>query len=379
MVFRLTQEQEEFRTDLALFVDEKIAPRALVYDRTGEHLDATFGDLASRGLWGMSVPERYGGLGYDAVTCTVAVEEVSRGCAATGLPFAVHTGVVCTPVLAYGSEDQKEQYLPRLASGEWLGSFMLTEPDAGSDAANLATVAERVGDTYRINGKKRYITNGSHNNFAILFAKTDPDAGAGGISAFLIETDADGYHPVEEDDRMGLRGADTSTVAIEDLRVPASALLGEDGDGLKIALGSLDHGRIGIAAQGVGIARAALDASVERARSRVQFGKPIARQQAIQWMLADMATRTEAAHAMTMVAADMKDRGARFSYEASVAKLFSSETTRFVTERAVQLHGGAGYMKGNLVEKLYRDAKILEIYEGTNEVQRMVIARSLLR
>jgi butyryl-CoA dehydrogenase len=327
---------------------------------------------------GLTVSEQYGGSAADTISYAIAIEELARACASTAIILAVQNSLVCAGIEKFGSEPQKQKYLPGLASGQKMGAFALTEPGAGCDAAAQATTAVRAGDHYIINGSKHFITNGGFADVIIVFAMTDKAQKSRGISAFIVEKGFPGYAVRKEEHKMGIRGSNTCELVFTDMRVPAANLIAGEGQGFKIALTMLDGGRIGVAAQAVGIAQAALDAAAKYSKERSQFGRPICEFQAIQWMLADMATRVEAARLLTYSAALKKQAGERYSKEASMAKLFASETAVWVVDRAMQIHGGYGYMKEYPIERYYRDAKLTEIYEGTSEVQRMVIARSVL-
>jgi butyryl-CoA dehydrogenase len=307
------------------------------------------------------------------------MEEVSRACASTGVIMSVNNSLVCDPLLAFGTEAQKQRYLVPLAHGEKLGCFCLSEPNAGSDAANQETTARRDGDTYVLTGTKNFISNGAEADVAVVFASLDRSKGHRGIAAFLVERACPGYTVAKLEKKLGIKGSSTAQIVLDGCRVPAENLLGKDGEGFKVAMATLDGGRIGIAAQAVGIARAAFEAAREYAKGRVQFGKPIASLQAIQFMLADMATEIEAARLLTYRAAALKDAGRRFSKEAAMAKLYASEAAMRITTKAIQVHGGYGYILDYPVQRYFRDAKITEIYEGTSEIQRLVIAAHLLK
>jgi butyryl-CoA dehydrogenase len=330
-------------------------------------------------LMGMPYPEKEGGAGADYVSYVIAVEELSRACASTGIILSAHTSLATWPIFKFGTEAQKERYLHDMTSGRRLGAFALTEPAAGTDAAAGTATATLHADGYALNGSKMFITNAPYAEVYIAFAKTDPERGARGMSAFIVEKDTPGFSVGEAEHKLGIRGSSTPPVYFSDCRVPREALLGGEGDGFKIAMQTLDGGRIGVSAQALGIAQAALDASVAYAKERVQFGKPIATLQAIQWMIADMATEIDAARLLVYRAASCVDNGRPYSTEGAMAKLFASETATRVAGKAIQIHGGYGYTESYPVERNYRDAKITELYEGTSEVQRMVIARSTLR
>ena len=327
----------------------------------------------------MPYPEEYGGAGTDFLTYTIVVEEISRSCAATGFTFSCHTALGSGPIYNFGSEKQKQKYLTPLCKGEKIAGFALTEPGAGTDVNAGTTTAVLDGDEYVLNGTKTFISNGPVGDTFVVFAKTDPEAGPKGMSAFIVPKDAPGFKVGEIFYKMGIRASQTSEIILQDCRIPKENLLGKEGDGFRIAMSTLDNGRIGVAAQAVGIIQAALDESIKYSKERIQFNRPISRQQAIQWMIADMGTELQAARFLTYHAAWLKDQGERYSQQASMAKLFAAEAASRHTSKAVQIHGGYGYIKGFKVERLMRDAKITEIYEGTSEAQRMVIAGSLLR
>jgi butyryl-CoA dehydrogenase len=360
------------------FAQKEVAPMAAEIDEQGIVPFANIEKMAHLGLLGLTVPEQYDGGGADTVSYVIALEELSKACASTAIIVAVQNSLVCAGIDKFGTEEQKQSYLRPLARGEKIGAFALTEPGAGCDASSLLTVAVRDDDEYVINGRKHFITNGGFADVVIVLAMTDKAKRHRGITAFLVEKGLPGFSVGKEERKMGIRGTNTSELLFDEVRVAATLRLGEEGDGFKIAMTLLDAGRIGVAAQAVGIAQAAYEAALQYSKQRVQFGQPICQFQAIQWMLADMATRIEAARLLTYSAALKKDSGQRFSKEASMAKLFASETATWVADRAVQIHGGYGYMTEYSVERNYRDAKITEIYEGTSEVQRMVIARSIL-
>jgi butyryl-CoA dehydrogenase len=327
----------------------------------------------------MPYPEKEGGAGADYLSYVIAVEELSRACASTGVILSAHTSLATWPIFKFGTEAQKDRYLHDMASGHRLGAFALTEPAAGTDAGAGTATATLHADGYTLNGSKMFITTAPYAEVYIVFAKTDPERGTRGISAFVVEKDTPGFSVGEAEHKLGIRGSSTPPIYFSDCRVPKEALLGGEGDGFKIAMQTLDGGRIGISAQALGIAQAALDASIAYAKERVQFGKPIAALQAIQWMIADMATEVDAARLLVYRAASCVDNGKPYSTEGAMAKLFASEVATRVAGKAIQIHGGYGYTESYPVERNYRDAKITEIYEGTSEVQRMVIARNALR
>ncbi|OQB26263.1 MAG: Acyl-CoA dehydrogenase [Chloroflexi bacterium ADurb.Bin180] len=378
MDLKFTEEQEMIRKMVRDFAQKEVAPIAAEIDDKGIVPFENIKKMGQLGLLGLTVPEKYDGGGADAISYVIAIEELAKACASTAIVMAVQNSLVCAGLEKFGTEEQKEKYLRPLARGEKIGAFALTEPGAGCDSAAQLTTAVRSGDGYVINGTKHFITNGSFADIVILFAMTDKAQKHRGISGFIVEKGTPGFTVGKEEHKMGIRGSNTCELVFTEVHVPATARLGEEGQGFKIAMTVLDAGRIGVAAQAVGIAQAAYEAAVKYSKERVQFGQPISQFQAIQWMLADMATRIEAARLLTYNAALAKMSGQPYSKEASMAKLFASETAVWVADRAVQIHGGYGYMKEYSVERNYRDAKITEIYEGTSEVQRMVIARAVL-
>jgi butyryl-CoA dehydrogenase len=379
MDFELTDEQELIREAVREFAEAEVAPIAAELDHDHRFPSELMPKLADLNLMGMPFPEKVGGAGADEVSYIIAVEELSRACASTGVILSAHTSLATWPVYHFGNETQHEQYLPDMASGRRLGAFALTEPAAGTDASAGTCTAVLSGDEYILNGSKIFITNAPYAEVYIVFAKTDPAQGTRGMSAFIVEKDTPGFSVGEAEHKLGIRGSSTPPLYFSDCHIPSGALLGGEGNGFKVAMQTLDGGRIGIAAQALGIAQAALDASVAYAKERVQFGKPIATLQAIQWMIADMATEIDAARLLVYRAASCIDNGRPYSTEGAMAKLFASETATRVAGKAIQIHGGYGYTESYPVERNWRDAKITEIYEGTSEVQRMVIARSCLR
>jgi butyryl-CoA dehydrogenase len=378
MKLELNEQQKMIRSMVREFAEKEIAPLAAELDKTGEYPTKILEKMAKLGLLGIIIPQQYGGAGLDTISYATVVEEISRKCASTGVITSVHNSLAAWPIMKYGSEDQKKKYLPILAKGEKIGAFAGTEPSAGSDLGAMKTTAVLKGNHYIINGDKTFITSGPKAGIIIVFAVTDKNAGTKGISAFIIENTFKGYKVGSIFDKLGINASQTSELLFENMEVPKENLLGKEGEGFKIALSTLDGGRIGIASQAVGIAQAALDESIAYSKQREQFGKPLAKFQAIQWMIADIATRIEAARFLVYNAAYTKDKGERFSKEAAMAKLFASETAMDTVIKAVQIHGGYGYTKEYMVERLFRDAKITEIYEGTSEVQRMVISANLL-
>jgi butyryl-CoA dehydrogenase len=379
MDFKLTEEQELIRQNMREFAEKHVDPIAAEIDENSRHPAEVFQKLAEGDWMGIPIPAEYGGAGADYLTHALVVEELSRSCSSTGFTLSIHVGIACMLALMFGDEDQKKKYLVPMATGEKLGAFVLTEPGAGTDVMAATTTAVLDGDEYVINGTKTFTSNGPTGDTYFVFAWTDKEAGRKGLSAFIVPKGTPGMKAGEHFDKMGLRSSQTSEMLFKDCRVPKENLLGQEGRGLLMAMNGFDHGRVGISAQSVGITQAALDESIKWSKERVQFGKPIARQQAIAWMIADMATDLDAARFLTYRAAWLKDQGAPFSKEASMAKLFAAETAMKHTIKAVQIHGGYGYVKGAKVERLMRDAKITEIYEGTSEAQRMVISGNVLR
>lgn len=379
MDLTLTEEQRMIRDMARDFAEKELAPGAAERDETGEFPREALRKMGELGLLGLVVPEEYGGLLVDAVSYALAVEEIARGCASTSLVMTVHCTTGCFPLCKFGSEEQKQRYLPKLASGEWLAGFALTEPGAGSDASAVATTAVRDGDDYILNGVKTFITSGSEARVILVFATVDRSRGTKGITGFIVDTQRPGFTVDTVEKKMGMRASHTAQFCLENYRVPAADRLGEEGDGFKIAMMTLDAGRIGIAAQAVGIAQAAFEVAKRYAKERVQFGAPIANLQAIQFMLADMATQIEAARLLTLSAALKKDHGERYTKDAAMAKLFATEMSSQVCDLAIQILGGYGYSRDYPVERHYRDTRVTRIYEGTSEIQRIVIANQLLR
>lgn len=378
MPYMLTEEQKMMRDMVRKLAENEIAPRAVEIDRTHEFPRDNIKKMGELGLMGVPIPEEYGGAGCDFLSYIITIEEISRACASTGVILAVHTSVGTLPILYFGTEEQKRKYIPKLASGEYLGAFALTEPHAGSDPSKIKTTARLEGDYYIVNGSKIFITNGGEADIYCTFVVTDKSKGHKGITALLVEKDTPGFHVGKKEEKMGLHGSSTTELIFDNAKVPRENLLGKEGEGFKVAMSLLDGGRIGIGAQAVGIAQAALDAATAYAKEREQFGKPIAQHQAIQFMLADMATQVEAARLLVYRAARMRDMGLPHSKEASMAKMFATDTAMKVTTDAVQIFGGYGYCKEYKVERYMRDAKITQIYEGTNQIQRMVIAKHIL-
>ncbi len=373
----LTEEQVMIRDMARDFARNEIAPHAQAWEKAGWIDDGLVAKMGELGLLGMIVPDEWGGSYIDYVAYALAVEEISAADGATGTLMSVHSSVGCGPVLNYGSDAQKQQWLEKLASGQAIGCFCLTEPQAGSEAHNLRTRAELKDGEWVLNGAKQFVSNGKRAQLAIVFAVTDPELGKRGLSAFLVPTDNPGYRVDRMEHKMGIRASDTCAVTLNDCRIPAQNLLGERGKGLSIALSNLEGGRIGIAAQALGIARAAFEAALGYARERVQFDKPIIEHQSVANLLADMHTRINASRLLVLHAARLRTAGKPCLSEASQAKLFASEMAEWVCSKAVQIHGGYGYLEDYPVERYYRDARITQIYEGSSEIQRLLIAREL--
>ncbi|MDH0639304.1 acyl-CoA dehydrogenase family protein [Pseudomonas sp. GD03721] len=373
----LSEEQRMIRDMARDFAHREIAPKAQEWEKAGWIDDALVTQMGELGLLGMVVPEEWGGTYIDYVAYALAVEEISAGDGALGALMSIHNSVGCGPILRYGSQAQKEEWLPSLASGQAIGCFCLTEPHAGSEANNLRTRAEWNGDHWVLNGAKQFVSNGKRAKLAIVFAVTDPELGKKGLSAFLIPTDNPGFVVDRSEHKMGIRASDTCAVTLSNCVIPAANMLGERGKGLAIALSNLEGGRIGIAAQALGIARAAFEAALGYARERIQFGKPIIEHQSVANMLADMHTQLNATRLLVLHAARLKSAAHPCLSEASQAKLFASEMAERVCSHAVQIHGGYGYLEDYPVEKYYRDARITQIYEGSSEIQRLLIAREL--
>jgi butyryl-CoA dehydrogenase len=374
MRIKLNEDQELLRDTVRRFADEVVRPRAKEIDESGVFPRDFFDEAGGLGLAGVCVAEEYGGAGMDTISYCLVIEEISRACASSGVILSVNNSLVCDPIAKYGSEEQKREFLTPLASGRMLGCFALTEPGAGSDPAAVRTSAVRDGDDYVLNGNKVFITNGTHADLALVFATVDPEKKHRGMSAFLVPASTPGYSRGGHEYKLGVNASGTTELAFEDLRIPAHHRLGDEGEGFRVAMTTLDGGRIGIAAQAVGIAQAAFEEALSYAREREQFGRPISEFQAIQHYLADMATELDAARLLTWKAAWAKDSGKRYTLEASQAKLFASEMSQRVTNKALQIHGGYGYIKEYNVERYFRDARITEIYEGTSEIQKLVIA-----
>lgn len=379
MKFELTDEQKMLQSMVRDFAVNEVEPTAAERDEEERFDREIFDKMAELGLTGIPWPEEYGGSGMDYVSYVIAVEELSRVCASTGVTLSAHVSLASWPIYKYGTEEQKQKYLRRLAEGSAIGAFALSEPGAGSDVASMKMTAKKDGDDYVLNGNKVWITNGGVADIYVVFAKTDLDAKHRGISAFIVEKGTEGFSFGKKEKKLGIRSSPTTELIFENCRIPKENLLGEEGEGFKIAMTTLDGGRSGIAAQAVGIAQGALDAAIAYAKEREQFGKPIAHQQGISFKLADMATEVEAARLLTYRAAWLESQGLPYGEASAMAKLFAGDTAMRVTVEAVQIFGGYGYTKEYPVERYMRDAKITQIYEGTNEIQRLVIGRALTK
>jgi len=373
----LNEEQILIRETARAFASDRLLPNAAAWDRDKKTPRSVFTEMGELGLLGILAPEKWGGVEAGHVSFVLAMEEIAAGDGGVSTTMSVHNGVATMPIVQYGSEQQKQRFLPSLTSGETIGAFALSEADAGSDAANLKCSAKRDGDHYVLNGSKLFISSGTIAGVVIVFAVTDPAAGKKGISAFIVPTDLPGYSSGPPEHKLGQRGHETVALMFDNMRLPADLLLGPQGAGYKIALSNLEGGRIGIAAQSVGMARAAFEAARDYARERVTFGKPIAEHQAVAFRLADMATAIEVARQMALHAATLRDAGQPCLREASMAKLFASEMAEKVCSDAIQIHGGYGYLEDFPVERIYRDVRVCQIYEGTSDIQRLVIARSI--
>jgi len=374
-----TDEQLMMKQMVHKFAEEKVTKAVEQMEKTDEFPKEIIKEMGQLGLMGIPIPEKYGGSEMDYTSYILAIQEISKVSAAVGVILSVHTSVGTNPILHFGTEEQKQKYIPKLASGEYLGAFALSEPSAGSDAASMRTTAKLDGDSYVLNGSKAWITSGGEADTYIVFAKTDPTAGKKGVSAFIVEKDTRGFSVGPKEKKMGLHGSNTTPLSFEDCRVPKENLLGKEGEGFKIAMSNLNTGRIGIAAQSLGICQGALEAATAYAKERKQFGKPIGEMQGIAFKLAEMATKYEAAKLLTYQAADLVSRGLPAGNQAAMAKMFASDSAMNITTEAIQVFGGYGYTKDYPVERFFRDAKVTQIYEGTNEIQRVVISNKLLR
>jgi butyryl-CoA dehydrogenase len=377
--FSLNEQHEMLRDMARDFAQNEVAPGAAERDATGAYPADVVRKMAELGLLGIAVPEQWGGAGMDNLAYVLALEEICAACASTGVVMSVNNSLVCDPVRAYSTDEQKERFLKPLAAGELLGAFCLSEAGSGSDSAALITVANKTGDAWILNGTKCWVTNGSQADVFIIFATTDREKAHRGITAFLVEKSRAGFAVGKVEKKLGINASSTTEVLLDNVELPDENRLGEVGQGFKIAMGTLDGGRIGIAAQAVGLARASLEASLRYSQQRTAFGKPISNLQGMQFMLADMATRTDAARLLVHQAAWRKDQGMPYTKAAAMAKVFAAEAAMWVTTKGIQVHGGVGYTKDFPVERYFRDAKITEIYEGTSEIQRLVICRELIR
>ncbi|HKP57006.1 MAG TPA: acyl-CoA dehydrogenase [Polyangiales bacterium] len=379
MELQLTPEQAMLQQTAREFATREVEPRAKHLDREGEWPTDLVARLGELGLMGVAIPSEYGGSGFDHVSYALAIEEISRACASLGVIMSVNNSLACDPIARHGSEAQKREFLTPMAAGKTLGCFGLTEPMSGSDAATMATFAERDGDHWVLNGSKNFITNGPYADLIVVFAMSRKNVGAKGITAFIVPTKTPGFTTTKPDEKLGIHAAQSCTVFFENCRVPDAQRLGGEGDGFKVAMSTLDGGRIGIAAQAIGIARAAFEKAVAYSKERKAFGTPLADKQAIQFMLADMATELDAARLLVQRAAYLKDQKQRNTRESAMAKLFASEMATRVTHKALQIHGGLGYTTECDAERHYRDARITEIYEGTSEIMRIVISANVLK
>ncbi len=379
MVFDLTEEQRMIQDMARNFAQKEVLPIAAELDETGRYPKELVKQMTELGLMGVAVPEEYGGAGMDNICYAIAMEEIARACASTAVIMSVNNSLVCDPLLKFGTEEQKKKYLVPLASGKKLGCFGLTEPGAGSDAGSQKTTAARNGDHYLVNGTKNFITNAPEADICILFTMTDKEKKHKGITAFILDMKSKGVSVGKPEHKMGIKASPTASIILEDVKIPAENRLANEGDGFKVAMHTLDGGRIGIAAQAIGIARASMEDALAYAKERKQFGQAIAEFQAIQWMLADMATEIDAARLLIYRAAWLKDRKAKHSKESAMAKLYASETAMRAGVKGIQIHGGYGYIKEYPAERHFRDAKITEIYEGTSEIQRLVISAAILK
>ena len=379
MEFNLSDEQKMIREMARDFAQKEVAPAAAELDEKSEFPSRHLKKMAELGLMGMMIPEEWGGAGLDTVTYVLALEEIAAACASTAVTMSVNNSLYCGPILKFGTEEQKKRLLTPFASGKKLGAYALSEPSSGSDAAGMKTTAKKIGDKYILKGRKNFITNGPHADAMVVYALTDPEKKHKGISCFLVEKEFPGYGIGKVEKKLGIRASSTSEIVLDDCEVPVKNLLGGEGTGFSIAMATLDSGRIGIGTQALGIAQAAFEHARDYSKEREAFGQPISNFQAIQHFLADMAMKIDAARLLVWRAAWLKDQGASFGKEAAMAKLFASEAANWVTDKAVQVHGGYGYIKDYPVERYFRDAKITEIYEGTSEIQRLVIARSVLK
>ena len=378
MDFELNQDQKMLQSSVRTFVEKEIKPLAIQIDETHSIPSDLVKKISDMGMLGVYIPEEYGGAGMDMLSYAIVVEEVSKACGSTGILISAHTSLACDPIYRFGSEEQKKKFLPLLASGQRIGCLLLTEPGAGSDVAGIATTYKRDGDAFVINGSKLFITNGGYRGIGIVVASKDRSLKHKGLSAFIVDLESPGVAILKNESKLGIRGSSTTSFALDSVRVPAENLLGEEGQGFKIAMETLNGGRIGVASQALGIAEGAFERSLAYSKERQQFGNPISDLQAIQFKLADMYARIETSRLVVYRAAWLKDNHKPFAAESAMCKMVASETATYVTHQAIQVHGGYGYITEYEVERMYRDARITEIYEGTNEVQRLIVARALL-
>jgi len=379
MDFRLSEDDLELKQMAREFAEKRLYPRALEMDEQGGTPQELLDEIAELGYLGFTVPEEYGGMGFGAVTFAGVLEELCAGCAGFGIILSVHCSLCCEIIKLFGSDELKQKYLPLMATGEKIGAYCITEPNAGTDVSAISTTAEDKGDHYLLNGTKTFVTNGGIAGLFVVFAVTDPEAGRKGLSCLIVEADAEGIMIGKPEKKCGMKASDTREINFSDVKVPKDNLCGNLGDGFKMALTILNSGRIGVSFQSIGIAQSALNEAIKYSKERVQFGKPIAAFQAIQFKIAEMATRLDAARLLAYRAAHIKDAGKPLQREASMSKLFCSQMANYVVNEAVQIHGGYGYMKEYAVERYFRDARVTEIYEGTSEAQKMVVARDLLK
>jgi butyryl-CoA dehydrogenase len=378
MDFELNQEHKMLQSSVRTFVEKEIKPRAVEIDETHAIPPELVKKISEMGMLGSYLPEAYGGAGMDILSYVIVVEEVSKACGSTGVLISAHTSLACDPILQFGTEEQKKKYLPLLACGQRIGCLLLTEPSAGSDVSGIATTYQAEGDTFIINGSKLFITNGGYRGIGIVVASKDREMKHKGLSAFIVDLETAGVTILKNEQKLGIRGSSTTSFALDSVRVPKENLLGEEGQGFKIAMETLNGGRIGIAAQALGIAEGAFERSLAYSKERQQFGHPISDLQAIQFKLADMYTRIETSRLIVYRSAWLKDQHKPFATDSAMCKMYASETASYVTDEAIQIHGGYGYVNDYEVERMFRDARITRIYEGTNEVQRLIIARALL-
>lgn len=378
MDFELNPDQKMLQDSVRTFVENEIKPLAIQIDETHSIPPELIGKISDMGLLGVDIPEDYGGAGMDMLSYAIVVEEVSKACGSTGVMISAHTSLATEPIYRFGTEEQKQRFLPLLTSGQRIGCLLMTEPGAGSDVAAIATTYERDGDSFVLNGSKLFITNGAYRGIGVVIASKDRALGHKGLAAFIVDLETPGVTILKNESKLGIRGSSTTSFALDGVRVPVENLLGEEGQGFKIAMETLNGGRIGIASQALGIAEGAFERALSYSKERRQFGNPISDLQAIQFKLADMYARIETSRLVVYRAAWLKDNNKPFAAEAAMCKLAASETATYVTHEAIQIHGGYGYITEYEVERMYRDARITEIYEGTNEVQRLVIARALL-